>query len=301
MAIPSPATLINEITGTVIFLFSLTLGIVLFVRHKESKARIVFYFALTCIFVSLIYLVFPIRMLSFVVPIADLVYTQIPLSGGYIGLWFTSYMWIGVTFVAAIYLGTELLIPRKFRRWFHISAWVLMISWQLLILFGPNSWLDVEETTVIGDTSFIVLSPPFFVMMFFAVFLLGFLGIGFLVRAIRTGGVLEEKFVILSIGILLMICELAFEGIPDLGDSVPVVLLLRTLMIVGLLLLNYGLYPSRKKRENLKLPREVANLAFYVIGETEELDDQFWNHYIQKSKEMINEYKEKKKDTLDKK
>lgn len=294
---------INEISGTIIFLFSITMAFVLIIRHKESKARIVLNFGVTSLFVGLIYLVFPLRMISYIFPIADFVYTQIPPSNGYIGLWFTSYLWIGITVLSATYLGTELLIPRKYRKYFHIPAWIVTLTWQLLILFGPESWLNAPRTSgVIGDTSFEFLTPPFFFLVIFALYLLLFLGMGFLLRAIRTGGVLEEKFIILSVGIFLMIFELIYEAISDLGESVPFLLAFRILMIIGLLLLNYGLKPSRKKKENLKLPREVANLAYYVIGETEELDEQFWELYIAKSKEMIEEYKEdKKKEILERK
>ncbi len=324
---------INEITGTIILLFCLSLGISLFLRHKESKSRLMLLFGVTSIFVGLIYLVFPMRMLSYIFPVlTDIVFWQSPINGSYIILSFTTYFWIGVTVLSATYLGTELLIPRvinlekvaeqykelkikrieyikrlgnkialtfrikKPRTWFYVPTWIAMIVWQGFIFFGPNSWIQNPGVSeVIGDTHFILGSPPFFLMMIFALYLLLFLAVGFLMRAIKTGGVLEEKFIILSTGIFLMIFELIFEGIPTIGQSFETMLILRSLMILGLLLLNYGLKPSKKKRENLKLPREVANLAYYVIGETEELDDQFWELYIEKSKEMIDEYKKEKK------
>jgi hypothetical protein len=329
------ASWINEITGTIILFFGITLGVILLFRHKESRARIVLLFGITSIFVGLIFLVFPLRMLSYIIPrLTDLVFWQSPIKGSYVILSLTTYVWIGVTVLSATYLGTELLVPRilnlkkleieqkrlkqerkePFKRFFnnisltfrikrpricfYVPAWILMFLWQGFMFLGPNSWIeDPGATEVIGDTHFEIPSPPFFLMMIFALYLLLFLGLGFLIRAIKTGGILEEKFVILSIGIFLMILELIFEGIPTIGESVEIMLLLRTLMIVGILLLNYGLKPSRKKRENLQLPREVANLAFYVIGETEELDEQFWDHYIAKSKEIIDEYKEERKKT----
>ncbi|MHA1111917.1 MAG: hypothetical protein ACTSRE_12490 [Promethearchaeota archaeon] len=330
----------NEITGSIILVFGITLGIVLIFRHKESRARIVLLFGITSIFVGLIYLVFPLRMLSYIFPqLTEIVFWKSPINDSYVILSLTTYVWIGVTVLSATYLGVELLVPRKlelgklkvtheklksqkkdslsrfFIKWallwrvkrprllLLVPAWILMLVWQGFVFFGPNSWIkDPGTMEVIGDTSFKIPSPPFFLMMFFALYLLIFLGLGFLLRAIRTGGVFEEKFVILSVGIFLMILELIFEGIPTIGESFEIMLLLRTLMVVGLLLLNYGLKPSRKKRKNLKLPREVANLAYYVIGETEELDDQFWDMYITKSKEMIDAYKEeKKKEDLKKK
>jgi hypothetical protein len=327
------ASWVNEITGTVILIFSLTMGVVLIFRHKESRARLVLLFGITSIFVGMIYLVFPLRMLSYVFPVlTDIVFWQSPINGSYVILSLTTYTWIGITVVSATYLGTELLIPRilklekvakqqkklkqekkelikRFANWvaltfrikrprmcFYVPAWTLMFLWQGFIFFGPNSWIENPGVSeVIGDTHFELPSPPFYLMMVFALYLLLFLAVGFLVRAIKTGGVLEEKFVILSTGIFLMIFELIFEGIPTIGKSFETMLILRSLMILGLLLVNYGLKPSKKKRENLKLPREVANLAYYVIGETEELDDQFWDLYITKSKEMIDQYKEKKK------
>ena len=326
------ATWTNEITGTIIFFFALTMGTVLLVRHRDSKAKILMYFGFTCISVGLIYIIFPIRMLSIFVPLTNIIFWQSPLTGSYVFVGLSTYSWIGSTVLISTYMGTELLLPRKLnldtlqqkydelkskkkegfnqaltkialllkiqrpRLWFYIPAWILCIVWEFFLFVGPPRWLNIqEEMGLVGDTSFKLGSPPFFLMMFFALYLLLFLGLGFLLRAIRTGGVLEEKFVILSVGIFLMIMELIFEGISAIGDSVEIMILLRTLMILGLTLLNYGLKPSKKKRKNLKLPRVVADLAYYVIGETEELDDQFWDRYITKSKEMIEEYKEEKK------
>jgi hypothetical protein len=192
------------------------------------------------------------------------------------------------------------MIPRQYRKFFNIPGWIFIIGWEVTIFFFEDSWLnEVTLSEIIGDTSFKIISPPFFLMMFFALFLLVFLCVGFLIRAIKTGGMIESKFIILSIGIFQMELELVFGGIADVGESVAFVITLRSLMIIGLILLNYGLTPGRKKKENIKLPRDVANLAYFVIGETEELDDQFWDLYISKSKDIINEYKEEKKKQKD--
>ena len=100
------------------------------------------------------------------------------------------------------------------------------------------------------------------------------------------------KFIILALGIFQMELELVFGGIPDVGESIAFVITLRSLMLIGLILLNYGLTPSRKKNAEEKLPREVANLAYMILGENQEFDDDFWDHYVKKSKEIIDEYKE---------
>ena len=177
-------------------------------------------------------------------------YTQFPPFDSYVYACLTTYAWIGPVVTRATYLGTELLIPRKYRKFFHFPAWILLIACEVLIFIGPNSYLyPITETEILGDTSFKLFSPPFFLMMFYALFLTIFVGSVFLIRAIQTGGVLGEKFIILSLGIFLMIFELNVEGIQDVGKSIAFVLVLRILMIVGLLLLNYGLTPTKKKRK----------------------------------------------------
>ncbi len=287
--------IINDVLGSVILFFGLSMGIVLIFRYKESGAKIMLKFGLTCIFIGLIYLVFFLRIITYFVPL-PILYAKVAPFNSYPLLCLTTYAWIGPAVLAATYVGTELLIPRQYRNWFHIPGWIFVAGWEVSIFFFEDSWLnDFTLSEIIGDTSFKIISPPFFLMMFFALFLLGFLCVGFLIRAIKTGGIIESKFIILSVGIFQMELELVFGGIADVGESVAFIITLRSLMIIGLFLLNYGLTPSRKKKDKIKLPREVANLAYFVIGETEELDDQFWDLYIAKSKEMINDYKEEKK------
>ncbi|TFG17517.1 MAG: hypothetical protein EU530_10480 [Promethearchaeota archaeon] len=327
---------INDGTGSFLLFFGIIMGIILILRYKESRAIILLYLGFTCINVGLIYFIFFLRFLShFPFLTIENIFIQTPPNGSYIFVALSTYAWIGPAVTGATYLGTELLVPRildlekikkthhdlkenskesinrffmkialtfkikKPRLLFHIPAWILLIVWECLIFLGPNSWLNpITETELIGDTSFQIPSPPFSIMMFYALYLVFFLVIGFLFRAIKTGGVMEEKFVILSLGMFLMILELVFEGMQDVGESISFALVLRILMVIGLMLLNYGMTPSKKKKKNKKLPTEVAKLAYYVIGDTEELDDQFWDLYIKKSKEMIDEYKEeKKKDT----
>ena len=290
---PKVEVWINDTTGSIIYLFGIILGIILIVRYTKTKSKIMLFFGLTCFFIGNIYCIFFIRFLSYIagVPLSLLLVQYGPFDS-YSLVAISTYAWIGIGVTAATYLGTELLIPKKYRLFFHIPAWFLLVVWELLIFLGPESYLIIlTESDVVGDTSFIPFSPPFIIMMFYAVFLAGFLGIGFLVRAIRIGGVLEEKFVILSIGLFLIILELVFEGIEDVGLSILFIIVLRILMIVGLLMLRYGLTPSRKKKQGLKLPTEVAKLVYHVIGETEELDDQFWDLYIAQSKKLIDKYK----------
>jgi len=286
---------INDVSGSIILFFGLIMGIILIVRYKESGSKIMLKFAIACIFIGLIYLVFFLRIITYFVPIPVL-YARFPPFNSYPLLCLATYAWIGPAVLAATYIGTELMIPRQYRKFFHIPGWIFIAGWEVSIFFFEDSWLnEVTLSEIIGDTSFKIISPPFFLMMFFALFLLGFLCVGFLIRAIKTGGMIESKFIILSIGIFQMELELVFGGISDVGESVAFIITLRSLMIIGLILLNYGLTPSRKKKDNIKLPREVANLAYFVIGETEELDEQFWDLYITKSKDIINEYKEEKK------
>ncbi|MHA1111918.1 MAG: hypothetical protein ACTSRE_12495 [Promethearchaeota archaeon] len=287
---------INDVSGSIILFFGLIMGIILIFRYKESRAKIVLYFGITCIFVGLIYLVFFLRIITYFVPL-PILYAKIPPFNSYPLLCLTTYARIGPAVLAATYVGTESLIPRQYRKLFHMPGWILVAGWEVSIFFFKNSWLnDFTLSEIIGDTSFQLISPPFFLMMFFALFLLCFLCLGFLIRAFKTGGMIESKFILVSIGLFQMILELIFGGIEAIGESIAFVITLRSLMLIGLLLLNYGLTPSKKKIDNLKLPREVANLAYYVIGdELDQMDEQFWDHYIAKSKEFIEDYKEKKK------
>lgn len=294
---PTTEVWINDSTGTLIFFFGTILGLIFIIRFAKNKSKIILFFGLTCFFVGCIYFIFFFRLISYIfgIPI-EILLTKAGPFDSYVYVSLATYAWIGIGVTTATYLGTELLIPKKYRLIFHIPAWVLLITWELLIFLGPESFLEIlTDSDIVGDTSFIIPSPAFFIMMFYALFLAGFLALGFLIRAIRIGGILEEKFVILSIGLFLIILELVFEGIKDVGLSISFIIVLRILMVVGLLMLRYGLATSRKKKKGLKLPTEVAKLAYHVVGESEGLDDQFWDLYIEQSKKLIEDYKEGKK------
>ena len=336
---------INEISGTAVLIFSITLGSILIKRYKRSSARLLLYFGITCLSIGMIFLIFPLRLVSLIfpgLPIASFLYTQIPPSGAYVFVALFTYVWIGITVLCATLLGAELLVPREMRKiqewketlkkhnnesdpqkkgellrkerrikmniekeakdkkdkhndslakslelfalrfkigkprlWFIIPVSAVTLLWEVLLFFGPNSYLNpITEPEIVGDTSFRLFSPPFWIMMLFALYLLIFLGLGCLYRASHSPSILGKNLKFVATGVFLMILVLVFEGTPDIGDSIEFLVTMRILMILGLLLWNEGLKRKTKRKMRHKLPTSVQNLEYYISNNLELM----WNN-----------------------
>jgi len=271
---------ISEITGTLIYLIGITLGILLFIRYNKSRSKIILYFGLASISFGFIYAVYLVQLINrlFSDPLGFLQYPY-PLNTSYTYMELITYTAIGLIMIFTTYVGTELLIRRRYRFSIYIPAWILIMSWESLIFFGQEKFIRLNEI----------------LWAIYASFLVSFLIFGFLIRAIRTKGILKEKFILLSIGMLLIFL-IAIETFQNSVNCIAYLFALRILVVVGLFLVNHGLRPEKFLDTDAKLPHEVGNLAYFLVGETKNLDEKFWNAYIEKSKKFIEEYKSQQKE-----
>ncbi|MHA2282143.1 MAG: hypothetical protein ACXAC5_14975 [Promethearchaeota archaeon] len=124
------------------------------------------------------------------------------------------YMWAPSTACLAIYIGAELMIPKK--KWYLISMYIILgVIFELLVFFNiMNSVTFVLPDTPgenIIDTSLLIPSATFIIMV---AFLLGgwiLNGIGFIFKGIRSKGVIRKKYLFLSMGFNLFIVSSALE------------------------------------------------------------------------------------------
>lgn len=123
-------------------------------------------------------------------------------------------MWAPSTACLAIYIGAELMIPKK--KWYLISMYIILgVIFELLVFFNiMNSVTFVLPDTPgenIIDTSLLIPSATFIIMV---AFLLGgwiLNGIGFIFKGIRSKGVIRKKYLFLSMGFNLFIVSSALE------------------------------------------------------------------------------------------
>jgi len=135
-----------------------------------------------------------------------------------------SYAWTGPLTLFGLYIGGELMIPK--RKWIILVIYgILVVLFEFLIFF--YSFTDPEvifiypeippNGTGLLNTSIQPRSLVFILMITFLVSGLIFNGFGFLRKAIQSTGELRRKFFYLSIGWILFIICGALDALMDPG------------------------------------------------------------------------------------
>ncbi len=131
-----------------------------------------------------------------------------------------SYVWVAPVVFFAMYIGAEIIIPK--RKWYLLS-----IQLVLIVIFELYLFLDTMNSFVFSlpenpgeniiDSAFIRLSPTFILI---AIFLLtgGFLnGFGFLYKGIHSTGIIRKKYFLLSLGFIIFTINGALEALLSPG------------------------------------------------------------------------------------
>jgi len=123
-------------------------------------------------------------------------------------------MWAPTITCLAMYIGAELIIPK--RKWYLESFYIVLgIIFELLVFLDTMNSFTFNMPNNPGenviDASIIIPSPAFIIMV---AFLLGgwiLNGFGFFYKAINSKGVIKKKYYLLSIGFNLFIFSTVLE------------------------------------------------------------------------------------------
>ena len=161
-----------------------------------------------------------------------------PFTIGIYGL--LSYMWIGPAIVLAMYIGGELLTPKR--------KWIIVIVFAAIgVIFEYFLWFYTLETfnfdlpspgNEVIDSSFVTTFPTFLLMALFIISVLVFNGIGFLIKGIKSTGVLRRKFILLGLGFIVFTVTGAGDSLVNPNIALVIV---RLGMISSIILMYYGL------------------------------------------------------------
>ncbi|MFW9821875.1 MAG: hypothetical protein ACFFE4_03015 [Candidatus Thorarchaeota archaeon] len=208
-------------TAALIVISSVAFGLFSLYKSIKLKAKLLTIAGLTMIFVGFLWLG----------PTVDFIFI---ITGGqninpvvYVLL---SYLWVAPALLFAIYLGGELMLPKK--------KWILFVIYLVLggifeyfLWFDTNNSFDQPITALIPgetiiDASFNTTHPTFLLVAFFLVSALVLLGIGFAIKAKQSTGVLRRKFTYLSIGFIIFVLSGAFDAI------IPVIVIIGIVRVV---------------------------------------------------------------------
>ncbi|MHA1914080.1 MAG: hypothetical protein ACW986_13555 [Promethearchaeota archaeon] len=208
-------------TATLIVVSSVIFGLFSIYKSAKLKAKLLTIAGFTMIFVGFLWLG----------PTVDFFF--ILLGSGNINpviYVLLSYLWVAPALLFAIYLGGELIMPK--RKWILFVIFVILgVAFEYFLWFDTNNSFDQPITASIPgetiiDASFNTAHPTFLLVAVFLVSALVLLGIGFAIKAKQSTGILRKKFMYLSIGFIIFVLSGAFDAI------IPVVLIIGIVRVV---------------------------------------------------------------------
>lgn len=227
---------LNGISATGVLTVNLIIGIFSFIKSIKLKAKLLTVTSLTIFFVGLLWLG----------PTTD--FLKILITGTNIDPYWIypllSYMWAAPGIFFGMYIGGELLMPKK--KWYLLAIFLIIsIVYEIVLFMNP---LGSFEFTVPGvdfpfgsdliDTS---SDYSWFTAYFLIVFILSILlfnGVGFLSKAFKATGILKKKFLYLAIGFILFAIVVVFDALIPPGILLSFV---RFGIIVSSILLYLGI------------------------------------------------------------
>lgn len=209
--------LLDGSTATLIILSSTLFGLLSLYKSIKLKAKLLTIAALAMFFVGCLWLgptVDLFLVLSTGVNIEPIeVYSLL------------SYLFVAPALIFAIWLGGELIFPK--RKWIFVGIFIVLgVIFEYFLWFQTDAsftWELVNPGEDLIDAHFIRTHPTFLMVALFLVSALVFLGIGFAIKAKQSTGQLRRKFTYLSIGFIIFVVCGALDSILTLPLAIGVI------------------------------------------------------------------------------
>lgn len=225
---------LDGITASGVVIFGIIIGLYFISHSKKVEAKLLFYVGVLVILAGLAFLGVFLDFLNVVI-------TGKNLDNSYAMVGLLSYVWIAPLIVVGIYLGAELMTPKRKRllTWIYL---VLMVIFEILLFLDPFGSFDFTYPNKSGETlidyNLNLGSPAGILMIIFIISMIGFLGIGFLIKAFQATGEIRKKFLLLSLGVFLYCIFGLFESLIVPGYAL---IIIRIGYISGPLFMYFGL------------------------------------------------------------
>ena len=232
---------LDGISATGVLLINVIIGIYSFYKSRKLKARLLTVTSLTIFFIGLLWLG----------PTTD--FLKILITGTNIEpLWFypvsdpvlypiLSYMWAAPGIFFGMYIGGELLMPKK--KWYLLTIFLIIsIAYEFFLFVNPVGSFTYTPPPIAGtdliDTSSRYDWPTAFFLILFILSIILFNGIGFLSKSFKATGVIRRKFLLLAFGFILFAIIVTFDSLFRPGIFLSIV---RFGIIVSSILLYLGI------------------------------------------------------------
>ncbi|MBA7475127.1 hypothetical protein ES705_03194 [subsurface metagenome] len=225
---------IDGITASGVVIFGIIFGIFFLYKSRKSGAKILTILGVVNILAGLMYLgVFT----DFLVVLM----TQNNLDNTYGLVGILSYIWFAPIIILAIYIGAELLVPKK--KW-YLMILIIILSAIFEVLFildplGTFNFVDpVNPGEILIDYNVNMFTPAGLIMAVLLLTVLIILGFGFLIKSFQSTGILKKKFFLLSMG---SICFCIFGLLEGLTAPGLMVIFVRIGYLTSFWLMYFGL------------------------------------------------------------
>jgi hypothetical protein len=156
-----------------------------------------------------------------------------------------SYMWVAPAIIMAMYTGSEIMVPEKKKLIVCIYI-VIGVIFEILLFIdgfyfqGENTFkFQNKAAGDLIDVSFQYFSPTFFLIAFFLVSVFIFDGLGALIKAFQSTGVIRTRLLFLSFTFFLFVIVAIF----DAYFTIEIIYIFRLLMILCAITMYQSLKP----------------------------------------------------------
>ena len=227
---------LNGISALGVLSINIIIGIYGLYKANKLKAKLLTVTALTIISIGFLWLGPTTDFIKILITDSNIdPYWVYPLL---------SYMWAAPGITLGMYIGGELLIPKK--KWILVGIFLIIsIAYEYFLFsnaLGSFKYtvpgIDFVKGTDLIDTS---SDYSYYTAYFLIVFILSILifnGIGFLVKAKQATGILRKKFLYLAIGFIVFAIIVAFDSVLP---SMIAVFIVRFGIIISSILIYLGI------------------------------------------------------------
>ena len=204
---------IDGITASGVVIFGIIFGLFFLYKSRKSGARILTILGVVNILAGLMYLGVFTDFLVVLVTGSNLDNTY-----GLVGI--LSYIWFAPVMILAIYIGVELLTPKK-KWYFMILVIILSVVFEIFFFLEPLDTFNFVDPVILGETlidyNVKMDSPAGIIMAVLLLTVLIILGFGFLIKSIKSSGELRKRFFLLSMGSICFCIFGLLEGLTAPG------------------------------------------------------------------------------------
>ncbi|MEE9378435.1 MAG: hypothetical protein V3V33_10410 [Candidatus Lokiarchaeia archaeon] len=199
---------LNGISALGVVIINLLIGFYSLYKSIKLKAKLLTVTALTILFVGLLWLGPTTDFLKILITDTNIEPVWVyPLL---------SYMWAAVGITLGMYIGGELLMPKK--KWILVGIFIIFsIAYEYFLFSDPLASFEYVVPSPLGsdiiDTSSNYSYPTSYFLIVFILSILVFNGFGFLVKAKQATGILRKKFLYLSIGFIVFAVVVIFDSV----------------------------------------------------------------------------------------